>query len=222
MELVLVGSQDDPDRTEEAMKLYYSQGTCSFAPHVALRESGLAFDLARYDMKTAQLEGGGSLEAINDKGYVPVLELDDGERLTEVAVILQWIADQRPERDLAPRPGSLARYRLQEWLNFIATEIHKPYWPLFHGAPEAERDEARQRLARRFDWTQGKLGERPFLMGEGFTVADCYLLTVLNWTRAAGIDLARWPKLAEYRTRLGSRPSVRAAKEAEGLVRSAR
>ncbi|MHB1846171.1 MAG: glutathione transferase GstA [Deltaproteobacteria bacterium] len=203
------------------MKLYYGQGTCSFAPHVSLREAGLPFTLVRFDLPTAQLEGGGRLEEVNDKGYVPVLELDGGERLTEVAVILQWIADQRPELLLAPRPGTMARYRLQEWLNFIATEIHKPYWPLFHGAAEDEKASARERLSRRFEWVERKLGPQPFVMGEGFTVADAYLLTVLNWTRAAGIAIDRWPGLRDYRSRLSERPSVRAAKQAEAPPRPA-
>src|SRR4051812_23127852 len=114
------------------MKLYYAMGTCSLAPHIALREAGLPFTLVRYDMKAATLEGGGSLLAVNEKGFVPVLELDGGQRLTEVSAILQYIADQAPASGLAPPNGTFERYRLQEWLNFIATEIHKAYWPLFH------------------------------------------------------------------------------------------
>ncbi len=201
------------------MKLYYAQATCSFAPHVALREAGLPFTLVRYDMAARTLEGGGSLEGINEKGYVPVLELDDGQRLTEVAVILQYVADLRPEARLAPPAGTMERYRLQEWLNFVATEIHKIYWPLFHDGSDAEKAGARAALGRRFGWVERRLGVGPFLMGETFTVADCYLLTVLNWTRAAGIDLATWPGLVDYRKRLSERPAVRAARETEGLVR---
>ncbi len=197
------------------MKLYYADFTCSFAPHVALREAGLSFSLVRYDMKARTLEGGGSLTDINEKGYVPVLELDSGERITEVAAILQYIADQRPQSGLAPAAGTLARYRLQEWLSFIGTEIHKAFWPLFHDGAEIENQNARERLTRRFGWVQSKLGTQPFLMGETFNVADAYLLTVLNWTRAAGIDLNQWPQLKEYWARLRKRPAVMAATEAE-------
>ncbi len=200
------------------MKLYYFPGACSLAPHIALREAGLPFTLVRYDTKTQQLEGGGRLEDVNDKGYVPVLELDDGQRLTEAAVVCQYIADLRPETGLAPTAGTLARYRLQEWLNFIATEIHKAYWPLFHG-PEVEKATALERLDRRFTWTQEKIAARPFVMGETFTIADAYLLTVVNWMRPAGLDPNRWPGLKEYRARLSQRPAVRAALEAEGLLR---
>jgi glutathione S-transferase len=200
------------------MKLVYFPGACSFAPHVALREAGLPFSLVLYDRATQQLDAGGKLEDVNDKGYVPVLELDDGQRLTEAAVILQYIADQQPGTGLAPPPGTMARYRLQEWLNFIATEIHKSYWPLFHG-PEVEKPSARERLDRRFSWVQEKIAGRNFVLGEAFTVADAYLLTVVNWMRPAGIDPGKWPGLKDYRARLSQRPAVRAALEAEGLVK---
>jgi glutathione S-transferase len=200
------------------MKLFYFPGACSFAPHVTLREAGLPFTLVLYDRKTHGLEGGGRIEDVNDKGYVPVLELDDGQRLTEAAVVCQYIADQRPETGLAPANGTMARYRLQEWLNFLATEVHKSYWPLFHG-PELEQPTAKEKLDRRFGWTQEKLGSRPFLLGDTFTIADAYLLTLVNWMRPAGLDPTRWPGLKEYRARLSQRPSVRAALEAEGLLK---
>ena len=201
------------------MKLYYATGTCSLAPHIALREAGLSVTLVRYDMKAAKLEDGGSLLDANDKGLVPVLELDDGERLTEVAAVLQYIADQKPALGLAPAAGTMARYRLQEWLNFLATEIHKIYWPLFHDGADVENQKAKEKLAHSFTWVEKKLGEGPHLMGDTFTVADAYLFTVLNWARPAGIDLERWPKLAAYRKRLRERPSVTAALEAEGLLK---
>src|SRR5689334_15410397 len=185
------------------MKLVYFPGACSFAPHVALREAGLPFSLVLYDRATQQLDAGGKLEDVNDKGYVPVLELDDG---------------QQPRTGLAPPAGTMARYRLQEWLNFIATEIHKSYWPLFHG-PEVEKPSARERLDRRFSWVQEKIAGRNFVLGEAFTVADAYLLTVVNWMRPAGIDPGKWPGLKDYRARLSQRPAVRAALEAEGLVK---
>lgn len=200
------------------MKLVYFPGACSFAPHLTLREAGLPFTLVLYDRATHQLDAGGKLEDVNDKGYVPVLELDDGERLTEAAVVCQYIADQRPETGLAPPAGTMARYRLQEWLNFIATEIHKSYWPLFHG-PELEKATARERLDRRFSWTQDKIAGRNFVMGDTFTIADAYLLTTVNWMRPAGLDPGKWPGLKEYRARVSQRPAVRAALEAEGLLK---
>lgn len=202
------------------MKLFYFPGACSFAPHVALREAGLPFTLVRWDREKDAIEGGGRLADVNEKGYVPVLELDDGQRLTEAAVILQYVADRRPEAGLAPKAGTMERYRLQEWLNFLATEIHKAYWPLFHG-PDVEKPSAREKLDRRLSWTQEKLGSRPFLLGDGFTVADAYLLTLVNWMRPAGLDPGRWPGLKDYRTRLSQRPAVRAALEAEGLLKRA-
>jgi glutathione S-transferase len=200
------------------MKLYYAMGTCSFAPHVALREAGLPFDLVRFDMKKQQLEGGRPIEDVNEKGYVPVLELDGGERLTEVPAVLQWIADRNPGT-LAPPNGTMERYRLQEWLNFIATEIHKVYWPLFHDGAPIEKENATAKLVKRFEWIEKSLGSKQFLTGETFTIADAYLLTVLNWTKPAGIDLGRWPRLKDYWSRLRARPAVRAALEAEGLVK---
>lgn len=203
------------------MKLYYATGTCSFAPHVALREAKIPFDLVRYDMKSRQLDGGGSLEAVNDKGYVPVLELEDGRRLTEVSVILQYVADLSPQSGLAPVAGSFERYRHLEWLNFIATEIHKAYWPLFHDGAEIENTNAKERLTKRFGWVQSKLGAQPFLMGESFMAADAYLLTVLNWTRPAGIDMGQWPRLKEYWSGLRKRPSVVEALAAESPLKKA-
>lgn len=201
------------------MKLYYATGTCSHAVHIALREADLRFSLVRYDMKRGVLEDGRGLDEVNDKGYVPVLELDDGQRLTEVAAILQYVADQVPERRLAPPAGTMERYRLAEWLHFIGMEIHKIYWPLFHDGAEVENAKAREKLSRSFAWTERHLGDKPFVMGDAFTVADAYLVTVLNWTRPGGIDLAAWPRLQEYRQRIRERPAVRAALEAEGLLR---
>lgn len=203
------------------MKLYYMQGACSLAPHVALREAGMAFQLVRYDQEKDALEDGRSLSTVNEKGYVPVLELDGGERLTEVAAVLQYVADQAPASKLAPANGTLERYHLQEWLNYLATEIHKSFWPFFHGGCEAEKPLQAERLQNRLSWVERKLGDRPFLAGSGetFTVADCYLLTLVNWIRPAGFDLARWPGLQKYRSRMRERPSVKAALEAEGLLK---
>ena len=201
------------------MKLYYMQGACSLAPHIALRELGADFKLVRFDGKKQTLEGDGKLEDVNPKGYVPVLELDNGERLTEVPAVLQYIADQAPNSRLAPPFGTFERYRLQEWLNYLSSEVHKAFWPFFHSGCEAEKPNQRERLLSRFQWIENSLGDKPFLMGGNFTVADAYLLTMLNWLRPAGFDIAPWPKLKAYRARLRERPSVRAALEAEGLVK---
>ncbi len=203
------------------MKLYYMPGTCSLAPHVALREAGMAFQLVRYDKETHALEDGRTLQSVNEKGYVPVLELDGGERLTEVAAVLQYVADQAPASKLAPPNGTFERYRLQETLNYLAAELHKSFWPFFHEGCEAEKPLQAERLQKRLSWVEGKLGDRTFLAGaaDAFTVADCYLLTMVNWIRPAGFDLAKWPGLQQYRSRMRERPSVKAAMEAEGLLR---
>jgi glutathione S-transferase len=194
------------------VKLYFSPGTCSLSPHIALREAGLSFDLERVDFATLRTQSGVDFAIINPKAYVPVLELDNGERLTEGAAIVQYIGDQSPETKLAPPAGTLERYRLQEWLNFIAMELHKVYAPLFDAeAPEATRQRAKANLSRRLDFIQGALGSRPFLMGETFTVADCYLFTMLTWMKPAGLDPAAWPTLGAYFKRVIARPAVKAA-----------
>jgi len=199
------------------MKLYYAPGACSFAPHVCLREAGFPFTLVRMDRKTQTLDDGRRIEDINEKGYVPVLELDNGKRLTEAPAVLQYIADQSPAAGLAPPPGAWERYQLQEWLNFLSSEVHKSFWPFFHDGCEEEKPAQVARLRGRFEWIERQLGDNPFIMSQRFTVADAYLLTMLNWLRPAGFDPGQWPRLKEYRVRLLSRPSVQAALEAEGL-----
>jgi glutathione S-transferase len=200
------------------MKLYYSRGACSLSPHIVLREAGLPFELVAVDLKAKTFAGGGDFRAVNPKGYVPVLELDDGRRLTEGPAIVQYLADLAPAAGLAPPNDSFERYRLQEWLNFISTEIHKQFSPLFDPtASDDTKTRQKDKLAGRFDWLQAELGERDFLMETGFTVADAYLFTVLNWSRAMGIDLERWPALKKYTARIGERPAVDAALKAEGL-----
>lgn len=201
------------------MKLYYFPAACSLAPHIALREAGLPFTLVKFDTKTGALDQGGRLEDVNEKGLVPVLELDDGERLTEVSAVLQYIADRKPESGLAPPAGTMPRYRLMEWLNFIATEVHKGYWPIFHDGADVEKEAGRARVGHSYDFVQTRLGDREFLLGDHFTVADAYLLVTLNWTKAAGIDIERWPKLKAYRLRMRERPAVIAALDAEGLLK---
>jgi glutathione S-transferase len=201
------------------MKLYYFPGACSLAPHIALREADLPFTLVRFDTKSRQVDDVGPIEVVNEKGYVPVLELDDGERLTEVSAVLQYIADRKPELGLAPRAGTFERYRLMEWLNFIATEIHKSYWSLFHDGADVEKVHAKERLDASYGYVQRRLEGKPFVMGDTFTVADAYLVVVLNWFKPAGLDIEPFPGLKAYRERIRQRPAVMAAMEAEGLIR---
>ena len=202
------------------MKLFYSPGACSLSPHIALREAGLAFELSKVDTKAKTFDGGGDFLAVNAKGYVPVLEMDDRQRLTEGPAIVQYIADRKPESGLAPKCGTMERVRLQEWLNFITSELHKGFSPLFGADTPAEYKEiARKKLGARFDWLSTQLQGRQFLLGDRFTVADGYLFVVLNWTAHVGIDLARWPALKDYQARVAARPKVQEAMKAEGLIK---
>jgi glutathione S-transferase len=199
------------------MKLYYAPGACSQAPHIVLLETGLPFDRVRVDLATKRTETGEDYLAIAPKGAVPALELDDGQLLTENAVVLQYIADQAPGWHLIPPYGTIERYRVLEWLNYIATELHKSFAPLFHptGEPRAHAMEA---IASRFDYVEGRLGPDPFLAGTEFGIADAYLFVVLGWARVFHFDFARWPGLKALRQRIGERPAVRAALHAEGLA----
>jgi glutathione S-transferase len=201
------------------MKLYFTPGACSLAPHIALWETGAAFDLEKVDLAKKQTASGEDFLRINPKGYVPALRLDDGETLTEVAVILQYLADRKPESGLAPALGTMERYRLMEWLNFISTEVHKQFGPLFnpHITPEWKAHQLNL-LARRFDYLSERLNGQPYLMGDQFCVADAYLFTVLNWSNFLDVDVAKWPLLKAYLTRVAERPAVRAALQAEGLT----
>lgn len=204
------------------MKLYYSTGACSLAPHIALEELGLPYTTKRVDLKTHTLADGSDYYAINPKGYVPLLELDDGTRLSEVAVILQYVADRKPGT-LAPAFGSLERYRLMESLNFIATELHKQFSPLWYPTtPDATKEALHAKLATRFDYLAKTLAAQPYLMGDAFTIADAYLFTILNWAPMLKVDLAPWPVLGQYVARVAARPKVRATLVAEGLVKPAR
>lgn len=202
------------------MKLYYSTGACSLSPHIVLREAGLPFELVLASTKTHKLQDGTDYYTINAKGYVPLLELDGGERLSEGPAIVQYIADQVPAKQLAPANGTLARYRLQEWLNFITTELHKGFSPLFNAAmPEEANALFRAKLAERFTWVDAQLEGRQYLMGEQFTVADAYLFTVSNWGQYVGVDLGGYPNLVAYRARVAARPAVQEALKAEGLLK---
>ena len=201
------------------MKLYYSPGTCSLSPHIALREAGLDFTLVRASTKTHQLDDGTDFYSINPLGYVPVLELDGGERLREGPAIVQYIADQAPDKQLAPANGTLARYQLQEWLNFIGTEVHKGFSPLFNPATPADyKAMCKDKLGQRLQWINDQLQDGGYLMGAQFTVADGYLFTTTNWAKPMGIDLSHLDKLVAYRQRTSERPAVVAAMKAEGLI----
>jgi glutathione S-transferase len=201
------------------MKLYYAPGACSMAVHIVLREAGYAFDLESVDLRAGTLADGRDYAAINPKGYVPALALDNGQFLTEVTAILQYLADLRPDRKLSMRPPDLAHYRLLEWLNFISTEVHKTLGALFNPQlPATCRAVPIALLQRRCDWVASALGAGPFLMGAHYTIADPYLFTVLNWTSVLDIDLRPWPALQDYLGRVAARPAVQATLKAEGLI----
>jgi glutathione S-transferase len=201
------------------MKLYFSPGACSLSPHIVLQEAGLDFTLERVDLRARQTAGGADFLTINSKGYVPALELKDGTVLTEGPAIVQFIADLVPDRQLVPTHGTLERYQVIEWLNFIATEVHKGFGPLFRpNATEDMKEAARSNLGNRLGWIAARLDGRDFLMGSQFTVADAYLFTALGWAAFVNFDLAPWPALTAYQQRVGSRPAVQQALHAEGLL----
>jgi glutathione S-transferase len=202
------------------MKLYFSPGACSLSPHIILRESGLPFELDQVDFGTKQTSSGKDFTAINPKGYVPALQLDDGQILTEGPAIVQYLADRVPEKHLAPPAGTIERYRLMEWLNYISTELHKTYSPLFNSkTPEETRNSARETLGKRIDFVAKQLKNSQYLTGDQFGIADAYLFTVLSWSRHVKFDLTPWPAVASYLERIGARPTVHAALVAEGLVK---
>ena len=202
------------------MKLYFSPGACSLAPHIVLNESGLAYEAVRASTKTHQLDDGTDYYTINSKGYVPLLELDSGERLTEGPVIVQYIADKVPEKKLAAANGTMARYRQQEWLNFITSELHKGFGNLFNPAmPEEGKAVARARVTDRLKWVDSQLAGKQYLMGDNFSVADAYLFTVSNWAQYVGVDISGLPELTAYRARVAARPAVQEAMKAEGLLK---
>ncbi|HEU5018163.1 MAG TPA: glutathione transferase GstA [Pseudolabrys sp.] len=202
------------------MKLYFAPGACSLSPHIVLRETGQEFELEQVNNQEKKTKSGKDYWAINAKGQVPVLEFDDGERLTEGPVIVQYLADQKPGAGLIPPAGSIERYRVQEWLNFITSELHKSFSPLFRPTtPDAYKSVAKENIGKRFDWLNEKLAGRSYLMGDKFTVADAYLFTILRWSPRVGIDLSRWPNISAYVDRVASRPKVLEALKAEGLAK---
>ncbi len=200
------------------MKLYYAPGACSLSPHIVLREAGLDITLEKVNLRTKEVESGGNFLAINPKGYVPALELDGGEILTEGPAIIQYVADLVPEKKLVPPAGTLARARVQEWLNFIGTELHKSFSPLFNPATSDDtKAAARALIERRLAFTASALDAHPYLTGDSFTVADAYLFTMLTWTAYMKVDITPWPSLGAYFERVKARPAVQAALAAEGL-----
>lgn len=202
------------------MKLYYAPGACSLSPHIALREAGLNFELVQVDLQTKKTSAGQDYLAINPAGYVPCLQLDDGRTLTEGPAILQYVADQVPGKQLAPVNGSFERYQLQQWLNFISTEIHKTFSALFNPATSGDaKAAARDLLARRLGLAAQTLQAQPYLLGGTFSVADIYLFVTLSWASYVALDLSPWPSLQAFMGRVGVREGVQAALRAEGLVK---
>ncbi|MGP0095315.1 MAG: glutathione transferase GstA [Xanthobacteraceae bacterium] len=201
------------------MKLYFSPGACSLSPHIVLRETGSKFELEQVDNRAKKTRSGADFWEVNPKGQVPVLLLDNGEKLTEGPVIVQYIADKNPASGLLPAPGGMERYRVQEWLNFVASELHKSFGPLFRPTtPDAFKTISKENLAGRFAYLDKQLAGRQYLMGDKFTVADAYLFTVLNWSKRVEIDLGQWPNVTAYVARVAARPKVQEAMKAEGLI----
>jgi glutathione S-transferase len=196
------------------MKLYFSPGACSLHPHITLREAGVPFELVRVDLRAHKVHDGSDYYEVNPKGYIPALRLDDGSILTEGAVIDQYVADLKPEKHLLPPAGTMARVRVQEWLNFIASEIHKAFSPIF-GQDEAAKASARTRIEGRFDLVEKTLAKQPFLTGDTFTVADAYFFNMLRWTAFGNIDLGKWPGIKAFFARVEARPAVQEALAAE-------
>jgi glutathione S-transferase len=202
------------------MKLYYSPGACSLSPHIVLEEAGIAYEPVLASTKTHKLQDGTDYYTINPKGYVPLLELDNGERLSEGPAIVQYLADQVPAKKLAPVNGTMARYRLQEWLNFTTSEIHKTYSPIFNPAtPEEYKTIARAKLQDRYRYVDNQLEGKSYLLGSDFSVADAYLFTVTNWAKNVGVDLSALKNVAAFMTRMAARPAVQQAMKAEGLIK---
>ena len=201
------------------MKLYFAPGACSLSPHIVLEEAGITVETEQVNNQEKKTKSGTDYWTINPKGQVPALQLDSGEMLTEGPVIVQYLADQKPGSGLVPPAGTIERYRVQEWLNFITSELHKSFGPIFRPTtPDAYKTISRENLGKRFDWLDKQLAGKQYLMGDKFTVADAYLFTVLRWTSRIEIDLGKWPNLKAYVDRVAARPKVQAAMKTEGLI----
>jgi len=204
------------------MKLFYAPGACSLSPHIVSREAGLPLELVKVDLKAKQYDGGADYLKINSKGYVPALQLDSGQVLTEGPAIVQYLADQKPDARLAPKNGSAERYQLQEWLNFITSELHKGFSPLFKpNTPDEYKRISRENLSNRIEWLDKQLRGKDYLMGKTFSVADAYAFTVLSWSKPLQFDLSRWANVTAYLARVGARPKVQEALRSEGLLKQA-
>jgi len=202
------------------MKLYFAPGACSLAPHILLNEAGYKYDTEKVDLATHKTAGGGDFYAANPKGYVPALTLDDGQLLTEVQVILQYIADHKPQANLLPKPGTIERYRALEWLNFIATELHKGFSPLFRPTtPEDFKTAVRQTLAKKLELLDKHLAGKQFILGNAFSAVDAYAFTILRWAHFTKVDLAPYANINAYTARVLERPQVKATMEQEGIKR---
>jgi glutathione S-transferase len=201
------------------MKLYYAPGACSLSPHIVAREAGIPIELEKVDLGAKKTASGEDYRKINPKGYVPALKLDDGSVLTEGPVIVQYLADQKPDSGLVPKAASKERYRMQEWLGFINSEIHKGWSPLWNAKATPEmRQSALDKLNLRLDWLASELNGKQFVSGDRFSAADAYLFTVLNWAGPTKVDLSRWPSLQQFSARVAARPKVQEAMKAEGLI----
>lgn len=200
-------------------KLYYSPGACSLSPHIVLREAGLSFELEQVNLKEKKTKSGDDFLKINPKGYVPALQLDDGYVLTEGPAIVQWIADQKPASHLAPANGTSERYKVQELLNYVGTELHKNFGPFFNPTtPDATKASLVQTLAKRYAWVDEKLEGKDYLTGSQFTVADAYLFTITNWANFVKFDLKDYPNVRAFQARVAARPKVQETLKAEGLA----
>ena len=201
------------------MKLYYSPGACSLSPHIIACEAELPIELVKVDLQSKLTETGEDFRQLNPNGYVPLLILDDGNRLTEGPAIVQYLADQAPDKKLIPPAGTFERYQAQQWLNFISTEIHKSFSPLFNPvAPDAAKQLAIDTLMTRLETVSEKLSSQPFLLGENFSVADAYLFVTLSWGQYVDVDISRWPALVRFTDRISARPAVQQAMKEEGLI----
>jgi glutathione S-transferase len=204
------------------MKLYYSPGACSLAPHIVAREAGLSLDLEKVDLANRTTASGRSFLEVNPKGYVPALQVQDGTVMTEVSALIQYLADQAPQAGLIPAAGTPERYKVLEWIGFISTEIHKGFGPLWNPTtPDAVKQATKERLFQRFAYLDQQLDGRSYLTGERFTVADAYLFVVVNWTNFHGLSLGDYPNLAAFMERVAARPKVQEALQAEGLLKAA-
>ena len=200
------------------MKLYFAPGACSLSPHIVMREAGAKYDLEQVNNQEKKTKSGKDYWTVNPKGQVPCLELDNGDKLTEGPVIVQYVADQNGS-GLAGKPGTMERYHVQEWLNFTTSELHKTFGPIFRATtPDAFKEISRANLGKRFDWIDKELAGKQYLMGDKFSVADAYMFTVMRWTQRINVDLAKWPNIKAYMDRVAARPKVQDALKAEGLA----